>query len=77
VQCDLKKRWYQCEKNPKNDDHFTPLHMAAMNGHLQTCNLIIKNICNRYTRSGKPKNPESPDRTTPLHIAALNGHLQV
>ena len=81
VQCDKEVcKWYQCDKNPKNDENFTPLHMAAMNGHLQVCKLIIENVCeNPKPRSdrGDSKNPKSCDGTTPLHYAALRGHLQV
>ena len=68
------------KKKPRNFYHFTPLHMAAMNGHHQVCKLIIETICQnpmpprpRYD----PKNPPSCDGTAPLHNAALNGHLQV
>ena len=68
------------EKNPRNFYHFTPLHMAAMNGHHQVCKLIIETICQNPTPPrlmSDPKNPPSRDGTTPLHNAALKGHLQV
>ena len=59
----------QCEKNPKDDYCSTPLHIAALSGHLQICNLIIENICS--------KNPRNYNGDTPLHNAAQNGNLQV
>jgi ankyrin repeat protein len=68
------------EKNPRNFYHFTPLHMAAMNGHHQVCKLIIETICQNPIPPRPmfdPKNPPSRDGTTPLHNAALKGHLQV
>ena len=71
---------YECEKNPKDNYHFTPLYMAAMNGHHQICKLIIENVCgnpNPRSDQGDPKNPQSNDGTTPLHNNAVRGHLQV
>jgi uncharacterized protein (TIGR02996 family) len=44
----------------------TPLHQAAIHGHLQVCRLLLQ----------RGANPEAPDRGawTPLHHAAAAGH---
>ena len=47
----------------------TPLHIAAENGHLSLCQLIIENVT--------VKNPKDKDGRTPLHLSAKRGHLQV
>ena len=45
------------------------LHLAAENGHLEVCKLIIDKV--------NDKNPENEDGQTPLHEAAKGGHLEV
>ena len=50
-------------------DQWTPLHLAAHNGHFPVCELIISNISR--------KNPNDEEGWTPLHSAAQNGHLTV
>ena len=53
----------------------TPLHLAAKNGHLSVCKLIIENVSD--------KNPISQatqqwiNHWTPFHLAAHNGHFSV
>ena len=47
----------------------TPLHIAAVTGNLELCNLILSNVVE--------KNSKSTNRWTPLHMAAANGHLEV
>ena len=32
------------DKNPKDRFGWTPLHMAARNGHLSVCQLIVENV---------------------------------
>ena len=56
-------------KNPPNTDGVTPLHLAALNGHFETCAFIIKHVTN--------KNPQDKNGNTPLHGAAKRGHLQI
>ena len=57
-------------KNPKrNCDGMTPFHFAALNGHLEICNMFIENL--------EDKNPRANDGWTPLHYAAKYGHIQV
>ena len=49
----------------------TPLHLAAANGHYETCNLFMEKIegkCLRDVHVGSP---------TPLDMAAKKGHLKV
>ena len=46
-----------------------PLHKAALNGHLEICELIVKYL--------EDKNPRNKDCVTPLQFAALSGHLAV
>ena len=41
---------------------FTPLHLAAKNGHIEVCRLIISHL--------EDKNPKSSQDITPLHFAA-------
>ena len=56
--------------NPKNNDGYTPFHIAAQFGHEEVCKFIIEDA--------KDKNPKNDkNNVTPLHLAAQNGHLQV
>ena len=56
-------------KNP-GDPFFkiTPLHVAAINGHLKIIDFIVENIIDA--------NPGDEYGTTPLHLAAGRGHLE-
>ena len=47
----------------------SPLHIAAENGHLMICKLIIENV--------KEKNPACNDGETPLYLAVKNNHLNI
>ena len=47
----------------------SPLHSAAVRGHLAAYQLIMENIEN--------KNPQNVYKLTPLHVAARNGHFFV
>ena len=47
----------------------SPLHFAAVRGHLAAYQLIMENIEN--------KNPQNVYKVTPLHVAARNGHFFV
>ena len=60
-------------RNPADKGGLTPLHIAAKRGHLDICEIILKNMDN------KNKNPEAPlhHGNTPLHFAAKNGNLDV
>ena len=57
------------DKNPRDEDGFTPLHWAAKNGHLELYQWIMEKV--------KDKNPRDNSGLTPLHLAANNGHLAV
>ena len=58
------------DKNPENDNGFTPLHEAAKNGNLNICQLILKNI-----KEDNPMNKSTG--VTALHMAAENGHFDI
>ena len=58
--------WYT---NPKDSEGITPLHLAAKNGHVSLCKLIMERI-KKY-----PGNYEF--NRTPLHFAAEMGHYDV
>ena len=60
--------------NPLNQDGLTPLHVAAISGRKDLCQLIMKNLAD--------KNPKSTQNEplyglTPLHLAAREGHLSI
>ena len=60
----------------------TPLHLAAKNGHLSLCKLIIENVLDKNPSSGKMvtkswMHPLWIDQWTPLHLAAYAGHFSV
>ena len=57
------------EKNPKNSYGQTPLHYAALGGHVQAF-LIIFNMV-------EDKNPKDSPKQTPLHIAAEKGYEEI
>merc|ERR1712029_893873 len=51
------------DKSPKTfGDEMTPLHFAAIQGHLETCRFIISQV--------QDKNPRDKNGNTPLHSAA-------
>ena len=58
------------DKNPtETRAGYTPLHIAAQEGHLEICKLIVKYLID--------KNPKKTDGITPLHSAAFKGQLEV
>ena len=57
------------DKNPSNNNGWTPFHNAARNGHVDVCRLLMKNIAN--------KNPGDNTGWTPLHEAARYGKIEV
>ena len=59
-------------KNPPDAHGYTPLHLAALLGHLDVVVFISNNV--------KEKNPKTSTywkETTPLHEAAEGGHLKI
>ena len=56
-------------KNPKDRDDVTPLHLAAENGHIAVCEFILNNVV--Y------KNARNKTRWTLLHWAAGKGKLEI
>ena len=51
------------DKNPGTVEGFTPLHYAALNGHLEVCQFILSRV--------EDKNPSDNDDRTPLHCAII------
>ena len=60
------------DKNPRDYDGRTPLYLAAQNGHLEVCRLIIENI-----EDPELKNPHNNYGRTPLDAAASSGHREI
>ena len=56
-------------KNPGDIDGDTPLHCAALQGHLNVCKLILENVI--------VKNPSNDKGETPLSIATRRGHKDI
>ena len=60
------------DKNPPSTKGenlgLTPLHLAAQEGHVSICRVILKYVIE--------KNPQKEDRVTPLHSAACYGRLE-
>uniref|UniRef100_A0AAY4D3Z6 VPS9 domain-containing protein n=1 Tax=Denticeps clupeoides TaxID=299321 RepID=A0AAY4D3Z6_9TELE len=55
--------------NSSSADGFTPLHVAALHGHLSLVSL--------FTRHGANINARNGQNATPLHLACQSCHLQV
>ena len=53
-------------------DGVTPLHLAASNGHVKICQLIMEHLSDK-----NPANDYWLGGFTPFHEAAKNGHLAV
>ena len=62
----------QTNVNPKDDKEWTPLHLAAQNGHLNICKFIMESLDPEAINP-----PGCRTQSTPLHLAAVNGHLPV
>jgi ankyrin repeat protein len=60
--------------NVKEDDgwRWTPLHLAARNGHKEVVELLIAAGAEVNAKTGADVNAKTG--TTPLQLAALNGH---
>lgn len=74
------------DKNPRDKDGLTPLHVAAAEGHSQTCEAIMKEVfdqslprkCRRIKwRAHRDKDIRDKEGWTPLHMAAKNGHIGI
>lgn len=47
----------------------SPLHLAALNNHLEVCEILI--------RAGICKDSRTKVDRTPLHMAAYEGHIDI
>ena len=56
-------------KNPGSNNQFTPLHLAAKNGHRNVCVLILENVLNKM--------PKTQDGITPEILAIQNNHYEL
>ena len=68
----IKKHiWSRSPQRETMRDYFngTAIHMAAINGNLALCRLILDMV--------HDKNPGTDTGLTPLHLAAKNGHYEV
>ena len=59
------------DPNLKDERGYTPLLLAAQNGHTDVFKLISLKV-----KDGNP-NPENDEGCTPLHLASENGHLEI
>ena len=57
------------DPNLKDERGYTPLLLAALNGHTDVFKLISSKV--------KDTNPECDDGCTPLHLASQNSHLEI
>ena len=57
------------DKNPQIGSGQTLLHLAAMEGHFEICQLLLKNTIDR--------NPKNFDDKTPLDLAMENNHQKI
>ena len=57
------------DRNPKDFQNRTALHLAAQEGHLEVCKFIIE--------STDDKNPRSDEGKTPFYLAVRFGHFEV
>ena len=60
-------------KNPADNEGWTPLHLAAFNGHLDFCQMIIEQIDYNHLTN----NDKTEEEWTPLHWAVHKGHEDV
>ena len=57
------------DKNPKDNAGVTPLHLAAEDGDLALCKLIVQNVID--------KSPLDINQETPKDLAYQNGHMHL
>ena len=55
--------------NAKSKNEWTPLHLAAKEGH----NVIVERLI-KHSAGVKTVNAKTKEEKTPLHLAAQNGH---
>jgi ankyrin repeat protein len=55
--------------NAKDVDHWTPLHLAAENGHFELCRTLLENNADL--------NAQTSDGETPLHRTSVKGRVDI
>ena len=58
------------DKNKKDDDENTPIHIVSQNGHLSIVQYFIE-------KQNVDKDIKGCEEKTPLHYACEEGHLQI
>ena len=64
-----QKVYYTIKQKERDSKGRTPLHIAAEEGKVSECKLIIENV--------EDKHPKDHSGRTPLYLAARKGHLSV
>ncbi len=59
----------RADVNVQDDEGWTPLHVAARDGHVDVCRMLIE--------AGAPVDAQVDDGWTPLHFAAYNDEMEV
>ena len=62
---------YENLQKDLDENGYTPLHLAAENGNLEKCKLIVEHVENKNPRTNMDMG------WTPLHLAVRNGHFDV
>ena len=65
------------DKNPSNKFGKTPLHMAATNGHLDICRLIIDNVENKHPINIHVETPKNLADRGAKDFGDRYGHVQI
>ena len=56
-------------RNPRKNDSWTPLHLAAHGGHLEICKLICQDNID--------KNPLNENGQSPIDVANASGNMEI
>ena len=65
------------DKNPFNKEGLTPLHIAALNGHLHIIEYLMPLVSNKHPEVEKFHSVEKLRRDLPIHLAGRMGHVHI